>query len=96
MAPRRQTLTEGDTYRYTAEEPFGNDAGAIMPGTVVTVRETVDAATPGAGNSNEDCVVVEFDAPALVRGENGVELGTSRRAVSFGLDDFADRFTKES
>lgn len=94
MAARKPQ--EGDVYTLNAEaEAIGVDAGALVPGTTVTVREVVPAAEPGAHDDSEDAVVVEWGAPSLVRGENGVEVGESPRAMSFGLDDFTNRFTKE-
>lgn len=83
------------TYTYSAEEPVGVDAGALTPGTKVTIREVVAADEPGAHDASEDAVVVEWEAPALVQGENGVEVGTSPRAMSIGLSQFHDLFTKE-
>lgn len=93
MATRKPQT--GETYTLSADEPIGVDAGALVPGTSVIVREVVPAGEPGAHDDSEDAVVVEWSAPALVRGDNGVELGESPRAMSFGLADFADRFTKE-
>lgn len=82
-------------YTYTAEQPLGVDAGALTPGTKIQVREVVPADEPGAHDGSEESVVVEWDAPALVQTENGVEVGTAPRAMSVGLAQFHDLFTKE-
>ena len=85
---------QGDTYTFSAAEPIGVDANALFPGQQITVREVVDAGEVGAHDSSEDAVVVEWDAPALVRTEKGVEQGTAPRAMSIGLEQFAESFTK--
>ena len=71
----------GDKFRYSADEPLGNDPGAIKPGTKVQVREVVSAGTTGAHDDSEDAVVVET---------------TQGRAWSVGLSVFSDDYTKES
>lgn len=83
------------TFTYAADAPIGVDAGALTPGTKVVIRETVPADEPGAHDSSEEAVVIEWDAPALVQTENGVEVGTAPRAMSIGLSQFHDLFTKE-
>lgn len=94
MAAKRGAAAAGDTYTYSGEEPIGVDAGALTPGTTVTVRETVAAGDPGAHDDSEDCVVIEWEAPALVQGENGVEVGSAPRAMSISTEQFNDMFTK--
>lgn len=84
-----------ETYTFTAEQPIGVDSGALTAGTKVTVRETVAAAEKGAHDDSDECVVVEWESPALVQGPNGIEVGTSPRAMSIGLTEFHDLFTKE-
>jgi hypothetical protein len=79
----------GEKYRLTASSGFGNagDVGFIRPGTLLTVRELVDADTPGAGD--EDCVVVEIDAHSVDYDDDGnPQVVTFQRAVSFALDQF--------
>lgn len=71
----------GETYTYTADKPLGTDPGAIPPGTKVTVREVVKAATTGAHDDTEDAAVVET---------------TEGRAWSVGLSDLKTNYTKES
>lgn len=72
-----------DTTRYA----IGVDASALLPGTVVEVREVVKATTTGAHNGDEDAVVITWEAEALGRGEGGPELVTVERALSIGLTD---------
>lgn len=84
---------EGADFTYDGAEPIGVDSGALMPGTVVTVREVVAAKESGAHNHREDAAVIEWDAPALIRVDGGgVELGTSRRAMSVSVVDFTRDF----
>lgn len=64
MAPRKPKA--GDVYRYVGATPLGIDAGALLPGTEVTVREVVEADEPGAHDGTEDAVVVEWEAPGTV------------------------------
>lgn len=70
----------------------------MKPGTVVTVREVVDADTPGAHDDSEDAVVIEWETPSLVTDENGdPQVGHVKRAMSFGVDRFkTDFIVKES
>lgn len=63
----------GDTLRILKTIPSSN-GGHINAGQIVTVRELVDAATPGAHTSTEDAVVVEFE-------DNG-----ALRAFAFSVD----------
>lgn len=85
----------GGTYRLTGGG-IGDGAGAIYPGQVVTVREVVAADEPGAHDSTEDAVVVEWSEPGPVMGDDGrVTRGENPRAVSVGLAGFSDLFTKE-
>lgn len=56
----------GGRYRYVGAIPLGVDAGQLLPGTVVTVREVVDADEIGAHDGNEDAVVIEWEAPGTV------------------------------
>lgn len=67
MPPRKPKA--GDVYRYVGTTPLGIDAGALLPGTEVTVREVVEAGTPGAHDNTEDAVVVEWEAPGTVTTE---------------------------
>jgi hypothetical protein len=62
----KRTPKAGDEYVYVGSVPIGIDAGALLPGTTVTVREVVDAGEPGAYDDTEDAVVVEWDAPGVV------------------------------
>lgn len=87
-------MEPGDRYTYSGKAPIGADAGALVPGTAVRIRETVPAGEPGAHDDSEDSIVIEWDAPALVQGENGVEVGTAPRAMSIGAAQFGDLFTK--
>lgn len=89
----RRTVSEGAEYTYSGENPIGADAGALVPGTKITVRETVLAGEKGAHNDTEDSVVILWDAPALVQGANGVEVGYTERAMSISAVQFAAEFT---
>lgn len=88
---KKTTATDGKSYTYNGE-PIGVDAGALTPGTVVTVRETVPAGEPGAHDDTEDAVVVEWTSPALVRTDKGVEVGDAPRAMSVSVQRFRDAF----
>lgn len=84
----------GDRFEFVAES-IGNDAGRIVTGTVVTVRETVKADTIGAHDDSADAVVVEWDAPALGTDDNGEPtIVHAPRAWSVGADEFGDHFKK--
>lgn len=56
----------GGTFKYTGERRGQRDDAALLTGTVVTVRETVPAATPGAHDNTEDSVVIEWTQEAEV------------------------------
>lgn len=90
------TPKAGETYTYTGESSIGTGNGAIFPDTEVTVREVVEADTPGAHNNDEDAVVVTFKAPTIVRTDKGNEIGEVDRAFSVGVGEFDNLFTKES
>lgn len=85
----------GEVYTFTGDTPLGADAGALLPGARVTVRETVTASTPGAHDDSETAAVVEWEAPSLVSTGDGWEQGTATRAFAIGVTDFAKLFTKE-
>lgn len=82
----------GGSFKYNGDEPIGTDSGALVPGTQVTVREIVAAGEKGAHDDSEDAAVIEWDAPALVQGENGMEVGSVTRAMSIGVDEFTHNF----
>jgi hypothetical protein len=86
---------QGETYTFTGDAPLGADAGALLPGASVEIREVVAADEVGAHDSSEAAAVVEWDAPSLVSTGDGWEQGTARRAMSIGLSEFHDRFSKE-
>lgn len=90
------TPKAGETYTFNGEDALGSGNGSIAPGTTVTVREVVKADTAGAHDDNEDAVVVTWQAPTIVRGENGNEIGEYERAFSVGTTQFDDLFSKES
>ena len=74
--------------------PLGTEPGAIHPGTTMKVREVVDAGEIGAYDDSDDCVVMVFDSPEVVKNEETgePELGFVERAMSFGLATFANDF----
>jgi hypothetical protein len=82
----------GGAYVYRGTDPIGTDSLALTPGTHVKVREVVSAGEAGAHDDSEDSVVIEWESPALVQGENGMELGTSPRAMSIGVAHFSRDF----
>jgi hypothetical protein len=86
----------GETYTFTGEAPLGADAGALLPGAEVEVREFVAADEVGAHDNSEAAAVVEWDAPSLVMTEDGWAQGTARRAMSIGISQFHDLFAKEA
>lgn len=88
-------VKQGAAYRFDGETPIGIDSNALPVDQVVEVREVVQADITGAHDDSEDAVVVEWDAPALVRGENGMEVGSTRRAMSIGMSFFETNFVKE-
>lgn len=90
----RRNITEGSEFTYSGEASIGADAGALVPGSKVRVREQVAADEKGAHDGSEDCVVIVWDAPSLVQGENGVEVGFAERAMSIGLSQFQSEFTE--
>lgn len=85
-------ISEGAEYTYSGEQPIGADSGALTPGSTVRVREQVSAGTKGAHNNDEDAVVIVWDAPALVQGDNGVEVGYVERAMSISTTQFKSDF----
>lgn len=93
MASRKPEV--GGTYRLVGGG-IGAGPGSLYPGQVVSVREVVPADEPGAHDSSEDAVVVEWSEPGPVQGDDGtVTLGENPRAVSVGVSSFNDLFTKE-
>jgi hypothetical protein len=73
MTPRKPQA--GDRYRYVGELPLGVDAGQLLPGTIVTIRNVgseekplgvLPAGEKGAHDDTEDAVVVEWEAPGTV------------------------------
>lgn len=82
----------GDKYTYKGEEQIGNDGP--VPGAEVRFREKVSADTPGAHDDKEDAVVIEWDAPSIVRTDKGNEIGTVVRAMSVSEADFKANFKK--
>lgn len=88
----------GDRYVYTGEEPIGVDAGALLPGTVVTLRNVgtedepsavVKADEPGAHDDRSDAVVVVWEAPSIVIGDDGkMKAGVTERAMSIPLTSY--------
>jgi hypothetical protein len=73
MTPRKPQA--GDRYRYVGELPLGVDAGALLPGTVVTIRNVgteekpkgvLSADEKGGHDDTEDSVIVEWEAPGTV------------------------------
>lgn len=101
---------EGDTYTFLGavtgqdEEgnpvrgPIGNPPGHIAPGTVMKVREVVDAGEIGAFDDSEDAVVFEFEEPTLVFNEESgdPEIGYANRAWSVGVSELQSLFKKGS
>ena len=85
---------EGETYTLTGEA-IGVGPGSIASGTKMKVRELVPADVKGAHTDTEDAVVMEFEEPTLGVDDKGEPvIGSVTRAVSFGLDFFADNFQK--
>jgi hypothetical protein len=91
----------GGTYRLTGGG-IGDGPGALYAGQVVTVREVVPAREPGAHDTTEDSVVVEWTEPGPVMGDDGnVTRGENTRAISVSLPGgenhpgFNDLFSKE-
>lgn len=82
----------GGAFKYNGTDPIGSDSGALVPGTKVTVREIVPAGVKGAHDDTEDAAVIEWEAPALVQGENGAEVGYVTRAMSIGVASFTANF----
>lgn len=56
---------KGDQYRFVGPQPLGA-GGALLPETIVTVREFVDAGEIGAYDDQEDSVVIEWEQPGVV------------------------------
>lgn len=82
----------GGSFRYNGDEPIGVDAGALIPGTIVTVREIVPAGEPGAHDDTEDAAVIEWTSPGLVSDDEGMSVAEVPRAMSVGVDAFPDLF----
>lgn len=81
----------GATFRLTSA--LGVGPGSLMEGQEVTVREVVDAEDPGAHDNTEDAVVVEWQEPSLVLGDEGRPVsGMANRAVSVSVDQFRELF----
>lgn len=90
--PRKSTPKAGDTYRLSADN-LGDGPGAIYAGQSVTVREVVPANEAGAHDDTEDAVVIEWNEPGPVMGDDRkVRMGEVPRAVSVSLDQFATLF----
>lgn len=73
MTPRKPQA--GDRYRYVGELPLGIDAGQLLPGAIVTIRNVgteekpagvLPADEPGAHDDTEDAVIIEWEAPGTV------------------------------
>lgn len=73
MTPRKPQA--GDHYRYIGELPLGVDAGQLLPGTIVTIRNVGDEDKPkgvlaaeekGGHDDTEDAVIIEWEAPGTV------------------------------
>lgn len=65
----------GEQFRYVGLTPLGNDHGALLPGTIVTIRNlgtddkpvgVLTADTPGGHDDTEDAVIIEWEAPGTV------------------------------
>lgn len=65
----------GDRFRFVGATPLGIDNGALLPGTIVTIRNlgtddkpvgVLPAEEPGAHDDTEDAVVIEWEAPGTV------------------------------
>lgn len=83
----------GERFRLSA--PLGAGTGALIRGQVVTVREFIEASTKGAHDDSEDALVVEWDEPAQILGDDGEPTaGFVRRAVSVGVSQFDSLFEK--
>lgn len=67
MPPRKPKA--GDVYRYLGPAPLGIDAGALLPGTEVTVTAVVPADEAGAHDDSEDAVVISWEVPGTVTTE---------------------------
>lgn len=55
------TPSPGQTFTYNGEQLGQRIDAALLPGTVVTVREVVPAGTTGAHTDTEDSVVIEWE-----------------------------------
>ena len=85
----------GDTFRYVGEESLGSDVEVRLnmhPQTTVTVRELVDAGTPGAHTDSEDSVVVEWEQPEVGYVDGEPVIVKAVRATSIAADDFGAIF----
>jgi hypothetical protein len=81
----------GTSFRLTSA--LGVGPGSLVEGQEVTVREIVPADEPGAHDNKEDAVVIEWDEPALVIGDDGKPVaGTANRAMSVGVENFRELF----
>jgi hypothetical protein len=77
------------THGRTEPSEFNNPVVPLKAGSIGTVREVVPAETPGAHNSEEDAVVLEFDYRDAVLDENDeATVIVSRRAAAFAVTDF--------
>lgn len=87
-------IQPGDTFRLV--DAHGNGVGAtpIPAGALLTVRELVDAGTPGAHDDSEDAVVVEYLRDEIVYDADGnVSLGRQPQAFSLSASDVAELLT---
>jgi hypothetical protein len=103
MAPRKPEA--GSRWRSTTM--IGQGPGLILAGQSVTVREVVPADEPGAGDTSEDSVVVEWEEAAPVHvdtlepddadakgatAELVLGMGKAPRAWAVPLSTFRDTF----
>lgn len=87
-------LSSGQSYKVKGPNSIGIDSGMILAGTRVVVAE-VDRKgdLEGAGVKGEPTVIVEFEVPAAVMGEDGeYETQMITRRWSCSLDQFNDYF----
>lgn len=76
-----------------------DDAEAITggppAGTAVRVLGVYPPGTPGVGDTDDgsDAVVIEWDEPGLVQGDDGLEVGATSRSMSVPASSWSDTFT---
>jgi hypothetical protein len=76
----------GQRWRLTRDH--GNPPLHLRAGMVGTVRELVDAETPGAHNDHEDSAVLVFPSHDVTYEAGEPTIVTGERAVAFALADF--------